>query len=57
VGGGDARPSKLAEEYPELAGALNRMERVRNQDAPAVLFQRMNESENEPQPERKGKDW
>jgi Ca-activated chloride channel family protein len=54
--GGESRPSRLVggtrsandeliQERPELAAAVGRMERVREGDAPAVLFDRMNTAE------------
>ncbi|MCH2169159.1 VWA domain-containing protein [Myxococcota bacterium] len=43
VGGGRATPDGV--ERPELAEALGRLQQVRDQDSPAVLFQRMNGGE------------
>ena len=40
-----------------LAEALGDMERVRDGDSPAVLFDRMNRAEGQPRAPKSGKNW
>ena len=58
VGGGTG-VSDLSGKHPELAASVSHMERIRKQDSPGVLFQRMNALENPTQtPDRnKEKNW
>jgi len=57
VGGTAGRDGELLEANPELAGAVGRMDQVREQDAPSVLFQRMNEDEGARPEPAGGPDW
>ena len=45
VGGAPTANDELIQARPDLASAIGRMERVREGDAPALLFDRMNEAE------------
>ncbi len=56
VGGGTGRDEDLLRENPELAEAIERMERVSEGDSPATLFQRMR-GEDAPQEQDGGKNW
>jgi Ca-activated chloride channel family protein len=56
VGGGQVVAS-APQGDPETADALARMEHVKDGDAPAVLFDRMNRAEGQPQPKKNGKNW
>ena len=57
VGGGRALQSAAPQGNPVLADALGKMERVKDGDAPAVLFDRMNRAEGQPRAEKRGKNW
>jgi Ca-activated chloride channel family protein len=56
VGGGPALKGIEPQGDLALTEALGRMEQVKEGDAPAVLFDRMNRSEGQP-PHRNSKDW
>jgi Ca-activated chloride channel family protein len=57
VGGGQAMASAPASDDPATADALARMQQVEDGDAPAVLFDRMNRADGQPQPANNGKNW
>jgi Ca-activated chloride channel homolog len=57
VGGGRALQSVELQGDAALAQALGQMERVKDGDAPAVLFDRMNRAEGQPRAEKHGKNW
>ncbi len=57
VGGGQVMANAPQSDDPETADALARMEHVKDGDAPAVLFDRMNRAEGQPQPQSNGKNW
>jgi Ca-activated chloride channel homolog len=57
VGGGQVMANAPRSDDPETADALARMEHVKDGDAPAVLFDRMNRAEGKPQPKSNGKNW
>lgn len=57
VGGGQATASAPASDDPATADALARMQQVEDGDAPAVLFDRMNRADGQPQPQNNGKNW
>ena len=57
VGGGQVVASAPQSSDPTTADALARMEHVKDGDAPAVLFDRMNRAEGQPRPKHNGKNW
>lgn len=57
VGGGRAGHDAPANGDPALAAALGKMERVKDGDAPAVLFERMSQADNPKPPRTTGKNW
>ncbi len=57
VGGGRAMAAAQPQGAPELAVALDEMQRLKEGDSPAVLFDRMNRAEGKPRAEKHGKDW
>jgi Ca-activated chloride channel family protein len=58
VGGGRAMASAEPQGETALAEALGQMERVKNGDSPAVLFDRMNRAEGQPRAPKNGeKNW
>lgn len=58
VGGTRSANEALLQSRPDLASAIGRMERVREGDAPAVLFDRMNRSEGQVDEDPSGgQDW
>ena len=58
VGGGRAMASAEPQGETALAEALAQMERVKNGDSPAVLFDRMNRAEGQPRAAKNGeKNW
>ena len=57
VGGGSARPDKVLDGDPALAEAVDKMEHVKDGDAPSVLFDRMSRAENPHPPRNTGKNW
>jgi hypothetical protein len=57
VGGGRAMAAAPPEGAPALAAALDQMQRLKEGDSPAVLFDRMNRAEGKPRAETHGKNW
>jgi Ca-activated chloride channel family protein len=57
VGGGPALAAAQAQGNAVLADALAKMERIKDGDAPAVLFERMNQAEGARPPDKTGKNW
>jgi Ca-activated chloride channel family protein len=57
VGGGQVGPEAPQSSDPATADALARMEHVKDGDAPAVLFDRMNRADGQPPPQQNGKNW
>jgi hypothetical protein len=57
VGGGRAMAAAQPQGAPELAVALDEMQRLKEGDSPAVLFDRMNRAEGKPRAEKHGRDW
>jgi Ca-activated chloride channel family protein len=57
VGGGPALQGDGPRGDTALAEALGKLERVKDGDAPAVLFERMNRAEGQPRAEKRGKNW
>jgi Ca-activated chloride channel homolog len=57
VGGGRALASAEPQGDSALAQALGTMEHVKDGDAPAVLFDRMNRAEGQPRAVQNGKNW
>jgi len=57
VGGGPALQGAAPQGDTALAEAIAKMERVKDGDAPAVLFDRMNRAEGQPRAEKHGKNW
>lgn len=57
VGGGQALKDLALEGDTALAEAIGKMERVKDGDAPAVLFDRMNRAEGQPRPKKHSKNW
>ena len=57
VGGGRALPGVAPQGATALAEALDKLDRVKDGDAPAVLFDRMNRAEGQPRTEQHGKNW
>jgi Ca-activated chloride channel family protein len=57
VGGGQALKGLAPDGDTALAEAIGKMERVKDGDAPAVLFDRMNRAEGQPRPKKHSKDW
>ena len=46
-----------AENDPELAVPLEKLEQVKNQDSPAQLFELLRRGEPQPPPKNTGKNW
>jgi Ca-activated chloride channel homolog len=57
IGGGRAVQDGAAQTDTELAAALSKMDRVKDGDAPGVLFDRMNRADGQPRAEKHGKNW
>ena len=57
VGGGQVVASAEQSSDPATADALARMAHVKDGDSPAVLFDRMNRADGQPQPKHNGKNW
>ena len=57
VGGGQVMASAPESDDPATADALARMAHVKNDDAPAVLFDRMNRADGQPRSNNNGKNW
>jgi Ca-activated chloride channel family protein len=57
VGGGGAQQDKALRADPALADAVGKMERVKDGDAPSVLFERMSRADNPHPPRQMGKNW
>ena len=57
VGGGQVMANAQASDDPATADALARMQQVEDGDAPAVLFDRMNRADGQPENENDGKNW
>src|SRR5262249_42653005 len=57
VGGGRAVQDVEPQGDTALAEAVGKMERVREGDAPGVLFDRMNRAEGQPRAAKNGKNW
>lgn len=57
IGGGQVMASAPASDDPTTADALARMQGVKDGDAPAVLFDRMNRAEGQPRGNDDGKNW
>jgi hypothetical protein len=57
VGGGRALPGVQPQGETALAEAVDKMDRVKDGDAPAVLFDRMNRAEGQPRAPKTGKNW
>lgn len=57
VGGGQVMASAPESSDPATADALARMAHVKDGDAPAVLFDRMNRAEGQPRSNSNGKNW
>jgi Ca-activated chloride channel family protein len=57
VGGGQVLASAEQSSDPATADALARMAHVKDGDSPAVLFDRMNRADGQPQPKHNGKNW
>jgi Ca-activated chloride channel family protein len=57
VGGGPATAEAPQSSDPATADLLARMEHVKDGDAPAVLFDRMNRADGQPRPTHDGKNW
>ena len=57
VGGGRALQGMEPQGDTALAEAIGKMEHVKEGDAPAVLFDRMNRAEGQPRAEKHGKNW
>ena len=57
VGGGRAQDPAASSKDLALVDALDRMNRIKDGDAPAVLFDRMNQAEGQRPPEKNGKNW
>lgn len=57
VGGGQVVANATQSADPATADALARMEHVKDGDAPAVLFDRMNQADGQPRPKQNGKNW
>jgi Ca-activated chloride channel family protein len=57
VGGGRALRGVEPQGDTALAEAISKMEHVKEGDAPAVLFDRMNRAEGQPRAEKHGKNW
>jgi Ca-activated chloride channel family protein len=57
VGGGRAVAGMHDETNPRLADALAQMDHIKDGDAPAILFERMNRADGTPPPPQTGKNW
>ncbi|MGH3055432.1 MAG: hypothetical protein ACRDL7_10695, partial [Gaiellaceae bacterium] len=57
VGGGRVREDVPPNGDPALAAAVGKMERVKDGDAPAVLFERMSQADHPKPPRKTGKNW
>lgn len=59
VGGQPQSLDEFAADNPELASTLGKLERVRDRDAPALLFERMRDQEGQGKrpPKNEGKNW
>lgn len=57
IGGGQVVANAPQSDDPATADALARMEQVKDGDAPAVLFDRMNRAEGQPKAKNNGKNW